>query len=585
MENKKKLGWNPGRVLFGLSRIGYTPTSAICDIVDNSVTAKASKIEIRIIKEKDYIDNSRRNNVREYVIIDNGIGMSEEKMLKALELGSHDLQYEKDSLSKFGLGLKSAAFSQGDEIQIISSQGCGTPFRKFVLDLTKISEEYFCVEQFLTEEDNRIISESLTDGKGTIIRISRVRNINHPSITKTINELEYKLGVIYYYFMKEDGLKITLQGSQILPYDVLFTDEANENENLDENVWDGKTVRWIRRTLPIIFDSNTGIKANIEVTQLPYPPLFASQEFDRRKEIREKYRIEAGNYGYYVYRNKRLISWAEHFGGIMPLNQEFYSFRGRILIDSTADECFNIDVKKSTITLSDDAYSTLDDLSDEYKRKSKKAWQRAKSLKAQIDGSDPNALANDIAGHIEFPESLPGDPFDNPQKSEEKKKREKEIEDRMREKMVQKTKVRLKEQDGKEINDRQIEEEEIDTTIRGTGAKRSNDKIFRVDNIEDNMLWEPYYDAEKGGCVRINRIHRFGRLIFEDNQENIDMQIMMELMLLQFTQAEIYIQKNLQVYPREQVERVLIEYRRVIAEYLASLCRNPEIKLPPFKDN
>ena len=41
-EEIENLGWNPNRVLFGLSRIGYTPHSAIADIVDNSVTNAAS---------------------------------------------------------------------------------------------------------------------------------------------------------------------------------------------------------------------------------------------------------------------------------------------------------------------------------------------------------------------------------------------------------------------------------------------------------------------------------------------------------------------------------------------------------------
>ncbi len=585
MDNKKRLSWNPGKVCFGLSRIGYTPTSAICDIVDNSVTAGANNINIKIIKEKDYIDNSRRNNVKEYVIIDDGYGMNEEKMLKALELGSDELEYGEDSLSKFGLGLKSAAFSQGDEIQLISSQGDGEPFKKLVLDLTIIKEEYFCEEKDLTEEDKEIISKLLTEGRGTIVRISQVRNINHPSVSKTIDELKYKLGVIYYYFMKEEGLNITLQEELVSPYDVLFVDEANENGNLDENEWDGKTVRWIQKPTTIILDADTEIKSRIEVTQLPYPPIFDLQQPGSRKEIRDKYRIASGNYGYYVYRNKRLISWAEHFEGIIPLDQDFYSFRGRIFIDNTADECFNIDVKKSTITLSDDASSTLDDLSYEYKRKSKKAWQLAASLKKQIEGNDPNALANDIAENIELPESLPGESFDSVEETEEKKRREKEIEKNIREKMIEKTRTRLEHQSGDRIEQEHIAEEEIETTVKGDDVKRGTDKIFRVDNTEDNVFWEPYYDAEKGVCTRINRVHRFGRLVFEDNQENSDMQVLVELLLFQFTQAEIFIQKNLQKYPRDQVEYVLTEYRRVISEFLATMCRNSEIKLPPFKGN
>ena len=44
MATKKTRKMNAGRVLFGISRIGYTPASAICDIIDNSVSAKAENI-------------------------------------------------------------------------------------------------------------------------------------------------------------------------------------------------------------------------------------------------------------------------------------------------------------------------------------------------------------------------------------------------------------------------------------------------------------------------------------------------------------------------------------------------------------
>ncbi len=50
--------------------------------------------------------------------------------------------------------------------------------------------------------------------------------------------------------------------------------------------------------------------------------------------------MEAGNYGFYVYRNRRLISWAEAFSNgmasIIPAQQKYFGFRGRINIDGTA---------------------------------------------------------------------------------------------------------------------------------------------------------------------------------------------------------------------------------------------------------
>ena len=49
---------------------------------------------------------------------------------------------------------------------------------------------------------------------------------------------------------------------------------------------------------------------------------------------------------------------------------------------------------------------------------------------------------------------------------------------------------------------------------------------------------EPYFDTDMGDCVRINKYHRFARLIYEDNSENKDMQIIFELILLELAQAD-----------------------------------------------
>ncbi|MEJ7662192.1 MAG: ATP-binding protein [Hymenobacter sp.] len=91
-----------GRLLFGLSRIGYTTSASLCDIIDNSIRAEASDITLLLRKRREDFSDSRKNNVSEYVIIDNGKGMMDVR--KALVLGADDTEYEANSLSKFDLG-------------------------------------------------------------------------------------------------------------------------------------------------------------------------------------------------------------------------------------------------------------------------------------------------------------------------------------------------------------------------------------------------------------------------------------------------------------------------------------------------
>jgi hypothetical protein len=586
-----ELGFDPGRVCFGLSRIGYTPASAICDILDNSVREKASTIRVAIVKEREDLSDNRKNNVKEYLIIDDGNGMDKDGMKNALKLGSSDENYENKSLSKFGLGLKSAAFSQGDELHLISSKG-DEPFRKYVVSLPEIQERkaYFARELELSQEDSDLIESYLPEGKGTIVRIAKVRLINHPTVKKTVEELQRKIGVIYYYFIKDNGLNIYIsdQARPIEPFDVLFVDEANENGNLDENSWDAKSVRWIEKPKEIILDasqadedSNRIVKATIEVTNLPYPPIFDFEERGKQKAIRDKYMIGAGNYGYYVYRNKRLISWAESFDGIIPMDQDFYAFRGRILIDESADDSFNIDVKKSTLTLSDEAHNEISDRSDEYKRKSKKAWLRGTFLRKEAEGEDPNLTANEIVADFEPLDSLPGEPLPTPDTERERSKRTQEVEEEMHTRLQQEAARQKSETEGRPIREDELNEEDLESALKGE-ANPAAEKIYKVPVVEDNALWEPYYDTDRGGCVRINKFHRFARLIFEDNSENVDLQVTFQLLLLQMAEAEVYAQRAIVDHERKDIKYIVSEYRRIISEYLATMCRSLEGKLPPL---
>ena len=198
-----KIGIDPGRLLFGLSRIGYTTTSALCDIIDNSVRANAKNIWVLINKEReDFLDN-RKNNIKEYIIIDDGNGMDDSGIQEALKIGSTSDNYEQYALAKYGLGLKSAAFSQGDILEVISSKDAN--FNKYSISLPAVMKQkrYFAYKQEINQIDGELITKYLGNGKGTIIRLNNIRNINHPSVKKTTEELKTKAGVIYYYHLTE----------------------------------------------------------------------------------------------------------------------------------------------------------------------------------------------------------------------------------------------------------------------------------------------------------------------------------------------------------------------------------------------
>ncbi|WP_370104615.1 ATP-binding protein, partial [Winogradskyella sp.] len=554
--------------------------AAICDIIDNSVRANAQNINLLIKKEREDFSDNKRNNVKEYIIIDDGDGMDENAIKEALKLGSTDDHYDDKSLSKFGLGLKSASFSQGDVLKVISSDGTG--FNKYEVSLPKVMEakEYFAEKTEIQENESELIETYLKEGKGTIIIISAIRLNNHPSVRNTIKELKTKVGVIYFYFLSESGVNITIGDKEINAIDPLFVSEANENGNLNENEWDGTEVRWIEKPKELTLDDELQINVTIEITQLPYPPIYRIKNIgeSRDKEVRERYLIEAGNYGFYVYRNKRLISWASNLQGIIPYDQDFYAFRGRILINDEADDFFNIDVKKSSLTLSEEAFRNISDFTKEAKSKSKAAWKNAGKISRDIINKAPNEIANKLLEEFEQIEILPGDDLPDEEIALE---RLKAITDDMTSKIKWIIKM-MKEDKGEEVDDVDDDYTDDEKEEAVKGEKNPNlTKIFRVSSVEDNLLWEPYYDTDLGNCVRINRIHRFARLIYEDNAENRDLQILFDLMMLQFADSELYAYKNIAKYEYDDLKIILRESRRIVSEFLANMCRKLENDLPP----
>jgi HSP90 family molecular chaperone len=96
-----------------LRDLGYSLETAIADLIDNSISADATDIQI-------FCDMSR--NLPVLVIVDNGHGMTESAVIAAMRHGATDPCKERGpkDLGRFGLGLKTASFSQCRRLTVVS---------------------------------------------------------------------------------------------------------------------------------------------------------------------------------------------------------------------------------------------------------------------------------------------------------------------------------------------------------------------------------------------------------------------------------------------------------------------------------
>ena len=147
------------RLTGSLRDIGYDFPSAIADLVDNSVTAGATRIEVLI--EFDGPDST-------VLIIDDGVGMTSGAINEALRFGSRR-HYGRDELGRYGLGLKTASLSQCRVLTVVSRRpGSGrTVVRELDLDLIQDHDEWLITDP--GPRAARRPRDLLTETPGTIV--------------------------------------------------------------------------------------------------------------------------------------------------------------------------------------------------------------------------------------------------------------------------------------------------------------------------------------------------------------------------------------------------------------------------------
>jgi hypothetical protein len=103
------------RLLESMRDIGYSFESALADIVDNSISAHAR--QIRIINDLDEAEEPY------LAILDDGRGMSPDELTAAMRHGSRSPREVREAgdLGRFGLGMKTASFSQCRRLTVVSS--------------------------------------------------------------------------------------------------------------------------------------------------------------------------------------------------------------------------------------------------------------------------------------------------------------------------------------------------------------------------------------------------------------------------------------------------------------------------------
>ena len=309
--------------------LGYSLATAIADIVDNSITARATEIDI-------YCDLTRDNPT--LVIIDNGHGMSADQLLQAMKHGSVNPKEERNpmDLGRFGLGLKTSSFSQCRHLTVVSSQKTRCVGAEWDLDLVGVEDDWIISILDEGEIDQLPYAEQLPETGTAVIwrKLDRLFEDQFgPKRDEIVNEkldlVEKHLALVFHRFLAGE----IKNGSRIS-----ITVNEHRVEPIDPFCRKNKTTR----VLPEDIVRVDGEEIRIQPYILPHHSRLSAAEYNYYQE-RSNF---LSNQGAYIYRNGRLMAWGDWFR-LVPKGEATKLARICIDFPSSLDEKWTIDIKKS----------------------------------------------------------------------------------------------------------------------------------------------------------------------------------------------------------------------------------------------
>ena len=151
-----------GNFISSLRDVGYTFEIAVADVLDNSITANAKNIKIVALVEPNL----------EFAMLDDGDGMTAAELVEAMRLATRNPNEKRDKkdLGRFGLGLKTASFSQCRRLTVVTRKDKTTFARQWDLDLLAKENEWLLVTPNHADLcDFPMIDELLESDHGTLV--------------------------------------------------------------------------------------------------------------------------------------------------------------------------------------------------------------------------------------------------------------------------------------------------------------------------------------------------------------------------------------------------------------------------------
>lgn len=183
----------------------YSPENGMGEIVDNSVEAGATRIDVKITRDKQQGKGRPKTKIDEIAVIDNGCGMNAEILSKCLALGEsvRPVNPGKMGIGRFGVGMTLGSISLARRVEVYSRAKASDDFMYTFIDLEMIGNgDQIYIPFPEVRAPKAEYGELLANSSGTIVVLSNCDRINGD-----MEGLANYLGRTYRKFI-ERGLKI-----------------------------------------------------------------------------------------------------------------------------------------------------------------------------------------------------------------------------------------------------------------------------------------------------------------------------------------------------------------------------------------
>jgi hypothetical protein len=364
------------RLTGSLRDIGYDFHTAIADLVDNSVAARATRVDIEIA----FVEGGS------YVTVsDDGVGMSANQLVEALRYGTRR-EYARSELGRFGLGLKTASLSQCRRLTVASRRSTSiarVSTRTLDLDLIEEWDQWLIVEEEPTALLERATS-ALGEGPGTVVIWEKLDRVlagrqaetgwGRRRLSALAQRTAQHLRMVFHRFISgvagSQELVLSVNGEKLEAWDPFAADEP-------------ATVALSPQLFELEIGGSTG-EVGFRGFVLPPRNKFSSPAAFEELSGPLKWNRQQG---LYIYRANRMVQFGG-WSGLRAVDEHTKLARASLDFDTDLDEAFQINVAKMRVNIPPSLKQMLERPVHELCIKADDTYRKSSRVRASPPGSD-----------------------------------------------------------------------------------------------------------------------------------------------------------------------------------------------------